>query len=157
VKPRVYIETTVISYLAARQTRDLIVAARQEITWEWWQEHRSGFDLYISQNVLREAGAGDADAAGRRLEIADGIPRLESKPEVLALAHKLVKNGPIPPNAEEDALHISLATVHGMDYLLTWNCRHIANATIRNSVIKIADNEGYRCPVICTPEELLSR
>jgi len=76
---------------------------------------------------------------------------------VLALAHKLVENGPIPANAEEDALHISLATVHGMDYLLTWNCRHIANATIRNSVIQIADDEGYRCPVICTPEELLSR
>jgi len=157
MKSRVYIETTVISYLAARQTRDLVVAARQELTWEWWRECRSDFDLYISQNVLREAGAGDPDAAERRLEIADGLPRLESKPDVLALAHKLVRNGPIPENASEDALHISMATIHGMDYLLTWNCRHIANATIRNSVIRIADSEGYQCPVICTPEELLSR
>ena len=157
MKPRVYIETTVISYLAARQTRDLIVAARQEITWEWWQENRSGFELYVSQHVLREAGAGDTDAARRRLEIVDGFPRLELKPEVLALAHRLVESGPIPANAAEDALHISLATVHGMDYLLTWNCRHIANATIRNSVTEIANNEGYQCPVICTPGELLGR
>lgn len=157
MKPRVYIETSVISYLAARQTRDLIVAARQEITWEWWQECRSEFELYVSQHVLREASAGDPEAARRRLEIVGEFPRLELKPEALALAHRLVESGPIPPNAAQDALHISLAAVHGMDYLLTWNCRHIANATIRNSVTEITDSEGVQCPVICTPEELLGR
>ncbi len=126
MKLKVYIETSVISYLTARPSRDLVTAAHQQLTIDWWEDRSTDFDLYISQLVVREASAGDEDAAKRRLNVVEQIPLLELNEEVLTLAHSLVEDGPLPQKASEDALHIAVATVHGMDFLLTWNCKHIA-------------------------------
>jgi len=154
-KSKVYVETSIISYLAARLSRDLITAAHQQITYEWWENRRSDFDLFVSQLVVREASAGDEQMARKRLEIIEQIPLLGLNPEALDLAYALVQDGPLPQKASEDALHIAVATVHGMEYLLTWNCKHIANAQMRNSVVAICRGCGYEPPVFCTPEELL--
>jgi predicted nucleic acid-binding protein len=155
VKPKVYIETTVISYLAARPSHDLIIAAHQQVTQDWWEEHAPHFDLYISQQVLQEVAAGDAQAAERRLQTLEGLPLLEIRAEALILARALVAEGVVPPRAAEDALHIAVAAIHGMDYMATWNCKHIANAVTRNAVIEVCRSLGYEPPVICTLEELM--
>lgn len=155
MKPRAYVETTIASYLVAWPSRDLIVAAHQQITREWWHGHREEFDLFISQLVLREAGAGDSDAAARRLRLLQDIALLEQNDEAAALAEILMKSIPLPSRAEADALHIAIATVHRMDYLVTWNCTHIANARLRGSIERISRSQGYEPTVICTPDELL--
>ena len=152
---RVYLETTVVSYLAARPSRDLRVAAHQQATSEWWTTKRHQFDVYVSQLVLEEAAVGDEDASGRRLGYLERISQLGLTDATLALAEKLLADGAVPQEAEEDALHIAVAAVHGMDYLLTWNCRHIANATMRSRIQASCFDAGYDAPVICTPEELL--
>ena len=151
----IYIETTIVSYLTARPSRDLIVAAHQQITLEWWETRRNSFDVFISELVIREAGSGDKKAAQRRLAALKDVPLIELNEEILALANTLVTEGPIPENSKEDALHIALATVHGLDYILTWNCRHIANAEMRIGVSDICISQGYQTPIICTPEELM--
>jgi predicted nucleic acid-binding protein len=152
---RIYLETTIISYLAARPSRDLRVAAHQQATAEWWAGGRHDFELYVSQLVLEEAAAGDADAAARRLGLIEGLDFLNLTEACLALAEKLVADGSVPAEAEADALHIAVAAVHGMDYLLTWNCRHIANAMMRTRIQRSCFEAGYDAPVVCTPEELL--
>jgi predicted nucleic acid-binding protein len=154
-KPKVYIETTVVSYLTARPSRDLIVAAHHQLTQEWWEKRRANFDLYASQLVLQESRARDAVMAQQRLETLDEIPLLSVNQEAISLARALIERGPIPEKAAVDALHIAIATAHGMDYLLTWNCKHIANAEMQASVARICRGAGYEPPVICTPEELL--
>ena len=113
--------------------------------------------MYVSQMVIQEAGSGDPAAAQRRLGELAGIPLLGLTDEAQALARELVENGALPKQAVEDALHIALATVHGMDYLRTWNCRHIANARMREAVVSVCVMRGYEPPVICTPEELMGR
>ena len=155
MKPKLYVETTIFSYLTSAPSRDLIVAAHQQVTREWWDLRRPDFDLFVSRLVLQEAGAGDLEAAQRRLAALRDISRLALNPEALALARDLVTRGPLPANATEDAMHIAVATVHGMDYLLTWNCRHIANARMRQAVALTCALRGYDPPVICTPEELM--
>ena len=150
-----YVETTVVSYLTARKSRDLVVAAHQEITQRWWKRRRREFDLYCSQAVIREASAGDKHAAARRLAALEDVPLLEVNVSANRLAAALVKAAALPDKATEDALHIALAAAHGMDYLLTWNCKHIANAEIRNVVAAVSYEHGYGAPVICTPEELM--
>ena len=155
MKPKAYLETTVVSYLTARTSRDLIVAAHQKLTRGWWERRRNRFDLYCSQLVIREAAAGDKRAARRRLEVVEPLALLEITDQARQLARGLVTEASIPRKAAEDALHIALATVHGMDYLLTWNCRHIANAEIRKVVTEVCTAHGYEPPVICTPEELM--
>jgi predicted nucleic acid-binding protein len=153
-RPRAYVETTVVSYLTARPSRDLIVAAHQQITEEWWQVRRQEFDLYISQSVLNEVSAGDPDAASLRLQAVASLPLLDITAGVEELAARFLKHHLMPARAAEDALHVATATAHGMEYLLTWNCRHIANAEIRHGLTQVAAAEGYTLPVICTPEEL---
>ncbi len=155
MKQRVYIETSVVSYLTARPSRDLIDAARQELTREWWNERKEAFDLYISQFVLDEAGDGDADAARRRLLLLEEIPLLETTQEVVALGKALVQEDVLPQKAAVDAFHIATATVHGMDVLLTWNCRHLANGEILGAVGRLVIAKGYDSPVICTPEGMM--
>jgi predicted nucleic acid-binding protein len=155
MKLKVYIETSVISYLTARPSRDLITAAHQQLTIDWWEDRRTDFGLYISQLVVREASAGDEKAAKRRLQAIEQIPLLELNQEVLTLARSLVEDGPLPAKASEDALHIAVATVHGMDFLLTWNCKHIANAEMRNLMGEVCRAQGYEPAITCTPEELL--
>ncbi len=155
LKRAVYIETTIISYLAARDSRDPVVYGRQILTREWWTLRRQEFDLVISDVVLREIQAGDVEAARRRLEFAAGIPALAVTDESLRLAKVLVVEGPVPREYPEDALHIALCAVSNADYLLTWNCTHMANAALRYDLEAVIEQNGYSCPTICTPEELM--
>lgn len=153
--PRAYIETTVVSYLAARPSRDLRLAAHQQLTLEWWDQRRISFEIFISQLVIQEAGAGDAGAASRRMAFLVGVPLLDLTEPSVGLAERLLVEGAVPLGSEEDALHIALAACHGMDYLLTWNFKHIANATMRSRIEVACVRAGYAFPVICSPEELL--
>lgn len=152
-KPTVYVETSIISYLTALGSRDLVQAAHQEVTRSWW-DSRDEFALYVSQIVIDEASAGDVRAAGRRLDALDKIPLLDVTDEVAVLASRLVRDGGLPKKAQIDAFHVSVATVHGVDYLLTWNCKHIANASLRGKIESISRAAGYQPTTICTPFEL---
>lgn len=155
MKPKVYLETSIVSYLTSRPSRDLIVAANQQITQEWWQQRRSAFNLYVSELVIQETSAGDTTAAQQRLRALKDIPLVELSPEAVSFAEKLIKEGPVPQKAVEDALHIAVATLNGMDYMLTWNFKHLANATLRHKVEDICRQVGYEPPIICTPPELM--
>ena len=157
MKPKVYLETSVLSYLTARSSRDLIVAANQQITREWWATRKDEYELYVSQIVVEEARTGDAEAAQHRLEVVRGIPQLATILHVEELAEALFLGVPLPPRAKTDALHIASAAVHGMNYLVTWNCAHIANATLRPRIEAICRDAGYEPPIICTPQELLGK
>jgi len=153
MKARVYLETTIPSYLTAWPSRDLVRAAHQQITREWWGR-REGYELFISQLVVRECQAGDKDAASERLAALSGLPLLEQSEAVEALAQALRDQVPLPERAMADALHIATAAAHGMDYLLTWNCTHIANVTLRGRIEAVCRDAGFEPPAICTPEEL---
>ena len=155
MKPRIYIETSIPSYLTARRSRDLIATANQELTQEWWETRKDDFYLVISEFVLREASAGDPIAVSNRLAAISGIPELNITDEVGLLARILIEQVPIPEKAQLDAFHIAVAAVHGIDYLLTWNCTHINNAVLRPIIEAICRSQGYEPPIICTPQELL--
>jgi len=155
MKPKIYLETTVIIYFTAKPSRDIITAAHQQITQEWWETRRRDFNLYISELVEQEASLGDEDAIGRRLIMLKGLPALQVSPAAIDLAGMLVKENALPGKAAGDTIHVAIATVNAMDYLLTWNMRHLANATVRNTITAICRARGYEPPVICTPEELL--
>ena len=155
MKPSVYVETSLASYLAAWPSESVITAAHQSLTHQWWQARRAAFDLYISELVLLEARAGDPDAASRRLAMLAGIPVLESTVAAETLTERILRASLVPSKARADAAHIAIAAVHGMDYLLTWNCRHIANAVTRKRIDQLLRGAGYEAPVLCTPEELL--
>lgn len=155
MKPKVYIETSIFSYLTARLSNDLRVAANQSITIEWWDTRRSHFELFVSELVTAEAHLGDPDLAQRRLDAIGTLPKLDVTEKVRELARNLVSKGPIPDIAEMDAYHIAVAAVNGMEYLLTWNCTHIANAVMRPQIEEICRQEGFEPPIICTPQELM--
>jgi predicted nucleic acid-binding protein len=154
MKRKVYVETSVISYLTARPSKTILGAAHQQITLAWW-ETRNQYKLFVSESVLRECGAGDPDAARKRLAVLSDIPLLLITEQAVQIAESLVERGIIPPKAAEDALHIAIATVNGVDYLLTWNCRHIANPEIQRGIAEQLEKVGLFLPFICTPEELL--
>lgn len=154
MKRKIYLETSVISYLTALPSRTIIGAAHQQITQAWW-EMRSRYDLFVSASVLAECAGGHAEAAAKRLQIIKGIPILATTDESIELARSLVSHSAMPRKATEDALHIALSTIHGMDYLLTWNCRHIANIEIQRNVSQYLESQGLLLPIMCTPEELL--
>ncbi len=151
----VYIETSIISYLTARPSRDLVAAARQQITHVWWEEHPNRFTTFVSPLVKQESAQGDADAAKRRLQSIEGLQVLEVMQEAYELAGALISEAALPSKAQDDAAHIALATVHNIDYLLTWNCRHIDNAETKPVMRAVCSRFGYTCPEICTPEELM--
>jgi hypothetical protein len=151
--PKTYVETSLVSYLTSRPSEDLVCAAHQQVTREWWAG-RKAFDLYASQFVLDEAAKGGAEAAARRLVVLEDIPLLEVTEEATALAAKILSGGGLPSQARVDALHVAVATVHGMDYLLSWNCKHIANATLRSRIEGVCRLAGFEPPVICTPLKL---
>ncbi len=153
MKPRVYLETTIPSYLTAWPSRDLVRAAQQQITKEWW-EKRHDYELFVSQLVIRECQAGDPVAAAARLAALLDLPLLEQDEDIEALARALLFHVPLPERATADALHIATAAVHGIDYLLTWNCTHIANVTLRGRIEWICRDAGFEPPAICTPQEL---
>jgi hypothetical protein len=152
---RVYIETTFVSYLTARPSRDVVIAGHQQVTHEWWDTRRGSYELCVSQLVLQEAASGDAQAAQERLEVLHAMTFLETTTAALALAKELIQAGALPAKAGDDALHIAIAATQGIPYLLTWNCRHLANATMRPLIDSVCTSNGLKAPIICTPEELL--
>jgi predicted nucleic acid-binding protein len=154
MKSKVYIETTIVSYLVASPTRDLIQSAHQESTRRWWAG-RTRFDLFVSRVVGAEARRGDARAAARRVVALRGIPRVALHRDAVQLADDILRRGVLPVKARVDALHLGVAATHGIDYLLTWNLRHLANATIRGKIEEAIRDAGMVPPVICTPEELM--
>lgn len=151
---RVYIETTFVSYLTARPSRDVVIAGHQQITHEWWDQYRGDYELCVSQLVLQEARAGDSQAATERLDVLKNMVLLDTTEEAVALAEELVQAGALPVKAGDDALHIAVAATQNISFLLTWNCRHMANATIRPLIETVCAGKGYKAPIICTPEEL---
>lgn len=155
MKETIYIESSVISYFTSKPSRDLVIAGRQEITREKWPKILDSFELYISVLVIQEVEQGDSNAACKRLDAISDLPVLPVSDEAEKLASILIKDGPIPDKNPEDALHIAIATANGIDYLLTWNFTHINNAQMKSKIISIIENNGYRCPIICSPEELL--
>ena len=154
-RPTVYIETTIISYLTAWPSRDIVVLAQQQLTTQWWQDQRGDFDLFTSQFVIDEATAGDPTAAASRLASLVGIPLLAITPDVVPLASRLLADGALPQKARLDALHLAMAAANGMQYLLTWNCKHLANATLWRRMEQTCLAAGLIAPAICTPNELM--
>ena len=148
---KVYVETSVISYLTSRPSRDLVTTANQQITQEWWQEQQGDFALYVSQLVIQEASVGDVSAVEQRLQV------LQVTEEAVKLAERLVARSAVPEKVVEDALHIAIATVNGMEYLLTWNFKHIANAVMRGKIEAVCRDVGYEPAILCSPQELLGR
>ena len=155
MKPKVYIETSIPSYLTARKNRDIRTTANQETTIEWWKRRKQKFNLFVSELVIAEASRGHPDAAKRRMDALTDIPELEVTLAVKELGDILIAEGALPVRAEMDAYHIAVATVHGIDYLLTWNCTHIANAVMRPRIENICRKYHYEPPIICTPQELM--
>ena len=152
---KVYIETSIVSYLTARPSSNLIAAAWQKETTDWWESQRHRFSLCVSDVVIEEAGRGDKGAARRRLAKLAGLEVLPLNEQVVNLSKALIDEGGLPEKAIDDALHIAIAAVHGIGYLLTWNCRHIANAETRPKVRNICLTHGCQCPEIATPTELM--
>ena len=154
-KPKVYLETSFIGYLTSRLSGDLITAAHQKLTRAWWDEQRHKFELYVSDAVVEEVGAGDQAAAVERRNVLTGLSTLEIPANARLVARALITKGLVPPKAAYDALHVAVAAVSGMNYLLTWNCKHIANAAIRDDLAAVIRELEYEPPVLCTPEELM--
>ncbi|MFA7059460.1 MAG: type II toxin-antitoxin system VapC family toxin [Pedobacter sp.] len=154
MKAKVYIETSIISYLTARQSNDIRAMANQNVTIEWWETQRSNYDVFISEFVIAEASLVHPDAINRRLEAIADIVELQATEEVRVLGQELIRRHALPVNAEIDAYHVAIATVNGMEYLLTWNCTHIANAHTRPKIEATCRALGYEPPIICTPQEL---
>jgi hypothetical protein len=154
MKKQVYIETTVVSYLMARPSRNLLQMSRQQMTKAWWRDRRPNFELVASPLVILEARRGDKMAAELRLAMVENLSMLTIDDRARRLARTLLGPGAIPLKAADDATHIALCAVHSIPYLLTWNFRHIANAEIRLKLDFLCAQSGYRLPIICTPEEL---
>jgi hypothetical protein len=153
---KVYIETTIPSYYVARPSDNLIQAARQAMTRKWWDHGCSGLEAFTSQETLDEIGRGDQNMAMQRMDLMKDVRVLEISREATEMAAILISQNIIHENGLSDAIHISVATMHGMDFLVTWNCRHIANPYAQNRLRKVADDSGFLLPVICTPEEFLN-
>ena len=151
----VYIETSIVSYLRQRPSSEIVMAAHQLLTHRWWNKERTKYELVVSQYVIEEAAAGDPTLASERLQALDGIPALPDAPEIREIADEIMSHAILPRKAEVDALHIATVAHHRIDYLLTWNCRHIANARILPRIHKVLAVMNIPIPMICTPEELL--
>ena len=150
----VYIETSIISYLRQKPAKQLVAASRQLLTHQWWESERANYRLVVSQYVVDEASAGDPMLAADRLKILADIPRLPGDPEIDQIAIEILARAILPPKAAVDALHIATVAHHRIPYLLTWNCKHIANAKVLRLVHQVLADFGVPIPIICTPEEL---
>ncbi len=155
MREAVYIETTVISYLTSRPSRDLVVAGHQQVTREWWESSLPRYDAYASAVVLNEISAGDREAAALRMQRVATFPLLEATDDVERLAEHYYRELPIPEKARADCYHLALATWHGMHYLLSWNMAHIVNGAVIRRLQELNAARGIRTPVVCTPEELM--
>ena len=154
-KPTVYLETTIPSYLTSRPSGNVVVAGEQLLTHDWWETRRSQFDCYVSELVIDEAGAGDPERAQERLGLVSNLNLLIIDDATMQLAQALIGSGLIPAKATADATHVAISSRYGIDFLLTWNCRHIANAQILRELSKVVKENGYALPVVCTPTELM--
>ena len=154
MKPKVYIESSVVSYFTARPSNDLVQAARQSITEIWWSENLRHFAVYVSELVEQEIAQGDPEAAARRLAITADMKNLSISREALRIARKLISESAVPAKSKEDALHIGIAAANGIDFLLTWNFKHINNANTKAAIRQVIEELGYQCPELCSPEEL---
>jgi len=155
MKKRVYVETTVVSYLSARPSRDLLIAAHQEATREFWSRLAGRYEVYVSALVYEEAGRGDPEQARVRLGIVKPLAMLDTDDAARELAERMVSCGSVPKAHPEDALHLAIAAINGMDVFLTWNFAHLNNPFTREKVRRVVEDGGYRCPEICSPDELL--
>jgi predicted nucleic acid-binding protein len=151
-----YLDSNVISYLTARPSRDVVTLAHQQLTREWWDKQRRKFELHISELVLFEIARGNAHAARARLDFVEELPVLRITDAARSLADKIFRATTLPDKAAPDALHVAVAAVNGMDFLLTWNCTQIANAFVLKTVNAVCRDSGYEPPIVCTPEELLA-
>ena len=156
-KPTVYIETSIISFLTSRPSHDLSMSWHQKTTREWWETCRENYHLHISDAVYDEIAMGDILASRLRIDAVEGIDVLVSTPDIKNLAQELMKSHTLPPKAATDALHIALAAYYGMDFLLTWNCKHIANPNFERTFRNIISQKGFKYPVITTPDHFLKQ
>ena len=154
-RPTVYLDTTIPSFLAGRSRKDLLSTRRQRITRVWWDRYRARYDLRVSYRVVTEASAGDPKYADQRVRLLNGIESLESDHRTEALMFLLVGRGLLPLKASADAEHIAIAAIHSVNYLLSWNCRHLANPHIAGRIVRTCERFGFQCPQICTPEQLM--
>jgi hypothetical protein len=154
-KLKVYLESSVISFYANRRSKDLVVAAYQEISADWWENELHKYQPYVSQFVVEEISRGDSRAAQNRMDAIKTFPLLELPEEVFDLAQKYLKEIQIPRKAQLDAFHISAAVINGMGYILSWNFHHIANVFVKQKIQRINESLGLETPIICTPEELI--
>jgi predicted nucleic acid-binding protein len=152
----VYLETSIIGYLASRISSDLVTAANQQLTRDWWDNHRQRFELFVSEAVVAECGKGDPIAAEERAEFLGDLPVLDIDEDCERLASSIMHSVPLPEKADVDALHIAVAACNDMDYLLTWNCKHIANPSLRRIIERVLLGADVTPPVICTPQELIN-
>jgi hypothetical protein len=150
----VYIETTIVSYLAAKPSQDSIVSAHQRLTRLWWEDQRQFYQCVISEETLAEAARGDTEQAQLRLDALRGMPVLEINADVETLAFAVLESGSLPPRARADAIHVAVATLARVDFLLTWNCRHLANPHLLKQLRSFVAGRGLTLPEICTPVEL---
>jgi predicted nucleic acid-binding protein len=151
----IYLETTIVGHLVGRIRRDPLIAARQQVTRDWWHDEASKYTVLISQLVLDECSDGDPEAAAERLEVVKNLDLIEVSDEVDALAAALIAGNAVPASEPRDAFHIAISAVNGINYLLTWNFKHIANASLRERIEQVCREAGFDPPVICTPEELM--
>lgn len=156
MKPKLYVETSIISYLTARPSRDIVITANQQLAQEWW-ESRKNFDLFISQIVIDEVSKGEAQMANKRLNLIQDIPLIDFNDDAKNLAKEILRQNILPPKATLDVFHIATTAVHEMDFLLTLNCKHIANAFIFRRIEKICLESGFEPPIVCTPQEILEK
>lgn len=154
MKPSVYVETTILSYLTGLPSKDVVVLGRQQSTMAWWRT-RDRFACCVSELVLNEAARGDVEAASRRLAAADGLRLIPILGEARPIAAQILLEGAMPAKAAADALHVAIAAIDHIDYLVTWNCTHIANAVMRPKIEAVCARAGLRPPIICTPDELM--
>ena len=156
-RPKLYLETTIVSYLGARPSRDVIILAHQELTRKWWAEERQRYETFISPFVIEEASQGYPVAAAQRLHILSGIPPLAPREEVQSLASLVRHAAGLPSSAHGDALHLSYAIYYELDYLLTWNCAHLASRITLRRLADFTRNEDLWLPIVCTPEEMATQ
>jgi hypothetical protein len=157
LRPSLYLDTTIPSYLTARASRDLNIARYQRITTRWWNSWRTNFDIRISEHVRTEASAGNPEAAERRLRLLARFPSLEVNERADALRERLLRDCRLPARASMDAAHVAVAAVHDMEFLLTWNFAHLVNANFAPRIRSVCELEGHSCPILCTPEQLMER
>lgn len=155
VRPKLYVETTVISYLVARPSNDASLVYRQQITRQLWEECADDYEFVVSDIVISEILRGDAETAQRRFDVVANLTILDISPDVDKLTQDLIDAGAVPHQARSDAQHITFAAVNSIDYLVSWNYKHIVNEIKRQLINEVCHAAGFQSPTICTPIEII--